>query len=209
MPGIPHSAIGQFKTKAVADQLLAQRPDLGITCCEHSLLTTPAAAMWSVRSDLIVTCVDDDAARVISTIHARRMLVPHLDLATSVQKTDEGGRRVFGDVRLFLPGQGCAVRAQVTTKSARRSATNWQRRREHSIGASLGNGTNSAGSLVEINALTVAAGVSSWLDLLAGDLRTELLATARLAPGTGLADSLGGGRGERGVRVLPKGELAN
>jgi hypothetical protein len=194
MPGVPRIAVGEFKTHALADVLLLQRPDLSVTCCERSILDPEAAGLFASRSDLIVTCVDNDTARTAAGLHARRQLVPHLDLAASVEFDQNGERRYFADARLLLPGQGCvfcvappsaAERNQILYELAapdgslrRGSPLEWHQQR--------------AGSLITLNALVVSAGITAWLDLLGGRLRTSFWQRLDWIPGNGLAVQVSG-----------------
>lgn len=188
MPGVPRAAVGRAKVDAVAELLLAQRPDLAVTCCPRSLLDPESSGVFRSRTDLIVTCVDDETARVAATIQARRLLVPHLDLATSVIRAADGSRQIVGDARLFLPGQGCAACVPPLSAEERErvlyelaSPPGALRR-----GEPLAWHEQRAGSLLTINALTVAAGVQAWLDLLAGTLRQSLWQRLDWLSGSGL-----------------------
>lgn len=188
MPGVSRIALREYKIHAVADMLLLQRPDLSVTCCEHSILEPEAAGLFSGRSDLIVTCVDDDAARVAAAVYARRMLVPHLDLAASVQPGEGDERQIFGDARLFLPGQGCALCVPPPSPEERE-------RLLYKLVAPRGSlergephdwHEERSGSLITMNAMVVSAGITAWLDLLAGRLRTSLWQRIDWLAGTGL-----------------------
>jgi hypothetical protein len=184
MPGVDIQFVGQPKPLAVADVLLKQRPEMAITCIQAPALDLEGAP----GCDAIVTCVDDEVARAAATIRAQRLLVPHLDIATTVQADGGGGRRVFGDARLFIPGEGCALcvppPAAATLQeilyhlaappgTLRRGVPRtWDEQR--------------AGSLVTINAMTVAAGMASLMDLLEGTLRSSFWQRLDWVPGRGL-----------------------
>ncbi|MCA9206688.1 MAG: hypothetical protein KDA59_26720, partial [Planctomycetales bacterium] len=142
------------------------------------------------RTGLLVTCVDHDAARLAACLAARRTLTAHLDIGSSVQIVD-GHPRIMGDARLMLPGHGCVVCVggmpnvehrlydlSVPADSLHhRLQAPWRQRR--------------AGSLVTINAMTVAAGVQMWLDLLQGDLVDSHWQRLTWQPGIGLQTDAG------------------
>jgi molybdopterin/thiamine biosynthesis adenylyltransferase len=188
MPGVPRISLGEFKTHAVADMLLLQQPDMSVTCCEHSILAPEAAGLFVGRSDLIVTCVDDDTARAAAALHARRMLVPHLDLAASVQPGDGNERRIFGDARLFLPGQGCALCVPPPTPHERDKILYELAAPPQALRRGEPQAWNQqrSGSLITMNALVVSAGIAAWLDLLAGQLRSSFWQRLDWIPGAGL-----------------------
>ncbi|MCX7423640.1 MAG: ThiF family adenylyltransferase [Planctomycetia bacterium] len=172
-PGLRAADVGQPKAQALAQTLLEFRPDLSISWLQSSV-TDPAASEWlAAPSDLIVSCVDSDAARLRACVAAKRSLTPYLDVASTVQR-DERTRelQLHGDALLLLPDRdgGClscvggltnreatmyelAAPAN-TLKKDRRTAWHSQR----------------SGSLVTLNSTTVSTGVQAWLSLLRGDI---------------------------------------
>jgi hypothetical protein len=116
--------------------------------------------------DLIVTCVDRDAPRLVAAMIARRGKV-HLDIGTGVLR-DRDHSRLGGDIRLLLPGESCVLclgglrnpaEAQYEVVappgvSRRGRRPLWFHQR--------------AGSLVTVNQVAVNLGVQLWLDLLSG-----------------------------------------
>ncbi len=55
--------------------------------------------------DLIIGCVDNDGARLILSELAAAYLIPYLDVAVGVERTDK--TRVGGRVAFYLPGGPC------------------------------------------------------------------------------------------------------
>ena len=57
---------------------------------------------------MLVSCVDDNTARLFVSQVATRGLQPHLDIGTGV--VAEGSSRLIGaDIRLVVPGDGCLL----------------------------------------------------------------------------------------------------
>ncbi|WP_254509196.1 ThiF family adenylyltransferase [Anatilimnocola floriformis] len=188
MPGVSRGSIGRPKAEAVADTILRARDDLAVTCGNYSVLSPEAAALFGESCDLVVTCVDDDAARVAAGLLAKKMNVAHLDIATSVSNRPTLPHAIIGDSRLFLPRHGCCACTPPLTPEERESIL-------YRLAAppnTLQRGTmpawseQRAGSLITINAATVSAGIGSWLDLLAGTLRTSFWQRLDWIPGEGL-----------------------
>jgi hypothetical protein len=192
-------AVGRPKVHAVGRLLAAFRPDLQLSCVACSAIDADVVELLRRnRSDLIVTCVDDDTARMAASLIARETLTVHLDAGTSVQADEAGGRQITGDARLLLPGEGSVAcvggladldatlyEIAAPPGSLRRGVEQpWHEQR--------------AGSLITINGMTVNAAVQCWLDLLAGQIRTSFWQRLRWTPGSGLeahAGPVGAGEG--------------
>ncbi|MBI2478125.1 MAG: ThiF family adenylyltransferase [Planctomycetia bacterium] len=195
MIGVDWKTIGTAKVFALAEALLRYRPDMNVTCFEQSILDTQAKAVFDQPTDLFVTCTDNLTSRVAVSLEARRLLVPHLDLGTSVQSDDAGNRQIAGDARLFV-GQGCCFCTPPLVTADRERVL-------YELSAPAGSlrrgeparwDAERAGSLITINSLSVAAGVQMWLDLLAGNLRTSFWQRIAWLPGERLqtnASSIG------------------
>lgn len=166
MTGLAARQIGQTKTTALAHRLLQFNPEMSIRCLASPV--TEVMDRLRGRYDLIVSCVDQEAARLGGSWLSRRLLVPHLDLGTSVTRTDDGVTDLNGDARLLLPFEGCVEcvggihdRTEAYYELAappgslhRGEPVPWYEQR--------------AGSLVHLNSLTVAAGIDLWRSLLGG-----------------------------------------
>ena len=184
MPAIPFATIGCWKVDAVAELLHQFRPDLSLSLSRASTVSNEGSEFLAHRSDLLISCVDNDTARLAISRQAMRTITVHLDMATSVQR--EPAPLIHGDARLLLPGHGCVVcvgsmldfeaaRYQLDAPSGSlplRTPQPWHEQR--------------AGSLLTINAITVAAGVQLWLDLISGSLRHSFWQRLRWSPGSGL-----------------------
>lgn len=189
MIGLDADTLHATKVLAVAEAVLRYRPDMRVTCCQHAVAAPAARAVFDQPTDLLVTCTDNVSSRVAVTIQAQRLLVPHLDIGTAVQRDADGTRRIFGDARLFLPPhQGCCF-CTPPLSDEEREQTLYEL---SAPGDTLQRGepvewfNQRGGSLITITSLTVAAGVQMWLDLLAGDLRTSCWQRLDWAPGRGL-----------------------
>lgn len=178
--------VGSNKAIALGRRLVAFRSDLLVQAVPHPL-TDRRSERAVGGTDLIVTCVDQDAGRLRAAHLARGRLIPHLDIGTGVTCTPTGDRQLAADIRLLLPGSGCIRcvgglgdldQAEYELHAPpgalpRRSPEPW-----HSRGR--------LGSLVTLNSIAVATGVQSWLDLLDGSLATSVWHRLRWQSALGL-----------------------
>lgn len=67
----------------------------------HSLRTLK----WLKQVDLIIGCVDNEGARLILSELAAAYLIPYLDIAVGIERTDK--TRVGGRLAFYLPGGPC------------------------------------------------------------------------------------------------------
>lgn len=186
--GLSAADIGRSKAAALAHSLHRQRPDVTLCSWDKSLLDTDVLTALRRRpTDLIVTSVDDDAARLTAWLLARSLLVPHLDVASAIL-AGEPDRQLLGDVRLFVPGrqQGCpmcvgGVGDLDETLYAVNSPPGSLHRGEPADWS-----VQRAGSLVGLNSLVVGAAMQLWLDYLSGRSRASAWQRLRWHPGRGL-----------------------
>jgi molybdopterin/thiamine biosynthesis adenylyltransferase len=186
--GLDTNDIGRSKAEALARTLHRQRPDLTLSAWDKSLLADDVMADLRRRpADLVLTSVDDDAARLAGWLLARSLLVPHLDVASAIL-SGPADRQLLGDVRLFVPGrgQGCPIcvggvgnlddtlyALNAPAGALRRGeVTSWHDQR--------------AGSLIGLNSLVVGAAMQLWLDYLSGRCRSSAWQRLRWQPGSGL-----------------------
>ena len=185
-PGIPVAACGVTKVKALAAALKMFRPDLTVQIIEQRASYRTLEDYLRERSDLVVTCTDSDTPRLGTALVARRNLFVHLDVATSIQRTEAGNLSMTGDVTLLLPTEGCCscvggFRDPVATRHDLTAPPNSLRRQMQPAW-----NVQRAGSLVTLNSMVVGAAVQSWLDLLTGDLTTSIWHRFAWTPGQGL-----------------------
>ena len=164
MPGLHSTDVGLSKVEALANRLCGFQPELAVTYLEKPLSTSEAAAFLDRRSDVLISCVDNDTARLAVSLVARRALMVHLDVASSIQRTDNGVE-ISADVRLLFPGEGCvacvgglddadrriydvAAPAGVLQRGQPRA---WHEQR--------------AGSLITINSIAAGTATQTYLDL--------------------------------------------
>jgi molybdopterin/thiamine biosynthesis adenylyltransferase len=177
--------IGANKAVALGRRLVAFRSDLLVKALPRPLDSRAAeAALGGV--DLVVSCVDQDGARLRAAHWAREHLAPHLDIGAGVTRLAGGERQLAADVRLLLPGAGCirCVGGLADLDQAeyelfappgslpRRPPEDW-------------NARGRLGSLPTLNAVAAATGVQLWLDLLDGTLRGSTWHRLRWMPGAG------------------------
>ena len=171
MPGLTTEDVYLNKAAVLAHRLTAFQPDLSVTCVEHQLPSVEAAAQLLRPCNLMVSTVDNDAARLAVSVLANRTLTPHLDIGTLVRRTTERGPSLFADVRLLLPGSCVSCVGGLADPEAAFYALN-------APDGSLQRGepvewsAQRSGSLVHLNTLACSLGVELWLRLLRGELES-------------------------------------
>jgi hypothetical protein len=185
-PGLLASDAGRSKVRALAERLIAFRPDLLVTALEASATETSAVDLMRQPADLLITCCDSDAPRLAAALVARDTLKVHLDVGTQIEREGDE-RRMFGDVRLLLPSEGCircvgglVDREQTFYELAAPVGTLHR-------GVQLSWQTQRAGSLLQWNAIAIGCAVESWCQLLSGDVRGSLWQRLNWPPGAGLS----------------------
>ncbi|MFQ5856063.1 MAG: ThiF family adenylyltransferase, partial [Anaerolineae bacterium] len=109
MDAVTEHDLGRFKAEAMAENLERELPHAQITALPQSVIT-PEARLLVKSADVLVCCVDDDAARLVVGALACCYAKPLLDIGTGVfyessrQSSAMGNRRMGTDVRLILPG---------------------------------------------------------------------------------------------------------
>lgn len=185
-PGVAVAACGLPKVKALGSALRMFRPDMTVQVIEQQATYRTLEAYLCERSDLVVTCVDSDAARLGVALLARRNLLVHLDVATSIQRLADGGLSMTGDASLLLPTEGCC---SCVGGFANAAAT------RHDLAAPPNSlrrmmrpkwDDQRVGSLVTLNSMVVGAAVQSWLDLLTGAQTTSVWHRFAWTAGQGL-----------------------
>jgi len=106
MDCVLHRDIGRSKAARVARFANRLRPAQIVAGCISTPVTSPAAIAAIRHCDIVITAVDSDTPRLFVSLLAARYLRPHLDVACGVVKTT-AGRRLAGDIRFLLPGDGC------------------------------------------------------------------------------------------------------
>jgi len=161
--------VGRPKVQNRAEFLQTIRPtDLEVEAIPQSVQNS--RAVMALRGvDLVITCVDSDAARLTGASLARIWGKVHLDIGTGIFGTG-GDQQMGADVRLLLPGEACVSclgglrdSAEAERESAAPPGTlrrgqrrEWRQQR--------------AGSLLPLNQMAVNLGVKLWLELLGGGL---------------------------------------
>lgn len=187
MPGLTPADVGLPKACALAQRLSEFRPDMAVTWIAQSVKDADAWELVLRRTDLLATCVDDNLPRLAVAIAARETQTVHLDVACNVQRGEDGDLEIFADVRLLLPGQGCA--ACVGPMAGLEDAA-------YELAAPAGSLTKGrspqwfeqrAGSLITINSVAVGTAGQLWLDLLGGNLARSRWSRLYWSGGNGLS----------------------
>lgn len=156
--------VGRNKAAVLAERLIAYRPDIALSVVPQSLTMHNVTSVG--RADVIVSCVDQDVARLRIAQFANDFLRSHLDIATGV-RLQGGAKQLAADVRLLLPGEGCiscigglasreTAQAELLAPSSvwtRSALQPWNR--EGRIGSSL-----------LLNSVAVSTGIQSILEVL-------------------------------------------
>lgn len=121
MDAVNERDIGRFKAEAIAENLKRDLPHVQITALPQSVMTAEAR-MLVKTADILVCCVDDDGARLVTGALACCYEKPLLDIGTGIFDEDSNqpsavsnpqpttrNRQMGADVRLILPGDGCLL----------------------------------------------------------------------------------------------------
>jgi predicted dinucleotide-binding enzyme len=170
MEGVTPADVGRAKVDALADAL---RPYAGQPCAPlQRPVTADTARAACLQADVLIGCVDNDAARLATALYATLYHKVLLDLGTGIHFAGDPAdspprRRAMGaDVRLILPGDGCLLcRGQLTDLPQAVEALAHPR--------ALGSDNQDAwrqqraGSLRTLNQLAAAVGIQLLQDLVA------------------------------------------
>jgi len=105
---LPRCAVGLPKAEAVARMARLLDPDANVAPLV-TVLSDPRAAEAAALSELMITCVDRQPARMMAAGVAARFCRVHMDLAGGAAFTESRAVSAGGEVRLALPGSsgGC------------------------------------------------------------------------------------------------------
>lgn len=154
--------IGRNKAHVLAERILAMRSDLAITVSDKAFGYRSLEPI-AHNADIIMTAVDRDLPRLASSYICRQKFIPHLDVGTSVTRS-QGQSLSAIDIRCLLPGAGCVScvgglrgreRAEYELRGPMgalpQSTESWQ------AGGRLG-------SLTSLNAMAAATAIQLWLE---------------------------------------------
>lgn len=108
MDGVRPSDVGRFKVDVVSSFI--QDHCSGVFQPGLTVERSPLVAAWrsALEADILVSCVDNDAARLACAILSTTYHLPMLDIGTGIFVERESGKRAMGaDVRLIIPGRSC------------------------------------------------------------------------------------------------------
>lgn len=170
MLGVGVVDLGQLKAETLATRLQTL---IGATWHQQTIRPFPQTIVDAYRqvleADIIVSCVDNDEARLAAAILANAFHLPLLDLGTAIFRQPEAAAVRGADVRLLLPGEGCLVcfgglvdYEGALRRLARRNTTpraEWWIQR--------------TGSLLSLNLLAAARGMDLLTDWAAGKMTSS------------------------------------
>lgn len=188
MPAITEADVGQPKVTALA-QAIQRMGGRHMTGLAHPVNSRLAYDFLRQRSQLIITCVDSDLARLAVAIICRRMLIPHMDIGVSLQRGED--RSIDADARLLIPPQACVActgeidNLETLLRDLRLPpdaiptlpSQPWNRQR--------------AGSLVSVNGMIVGAALQIWFDFLENRIRGSYWQRMSWRPDAGLESDFG------------------
>jgi hypothetical protein len=165
MDGVGLEALGHAKVEAIANALSSVWPALRTYTCSSSITALNTLPLIK-RSQVMISCVDDDGARWAASVLATLYLKPLLDIGTGVFGAGQD-RELGVDVRLIVPGEGCVLccgglaraeqmatlRNSYTDEVRARTNRDWRRER--------------AGSLRSLNQIAAGLGIRMLEDFFA------------------------------------------
>ncbi|HIE51603.1 MAG TPA: ThiF family adenylyltransferase, partial [Armatimonadetes bacterium] len=197
MDSVTSADLGRFKVEVLADNLAQECPWTQFLPLPRSVLTSEAVALLK-GADVLICCVDNDAARLFVGALACLYHQPLLDIGTGVfhsalshhvQAEEREGQLPYpragspipsdlgADVRLILPGDGCLLCAGGVADLARAQAE-LHSQLPNSPVASFPQ-TNEwwrerAGSLRSLNQIAVHLGLNLLENLMVGRLQSSV-----------------------------------
>lgn len=162
MVGVEPAALGLPKVTALAQAMHLGQPEVAVEACPWSVTDVRSLAALKC-ADVVLSAVDNPAARLAVVGLAATYLKPLVDVGTGIERDAE--RSMGADVRLVLPGHcllclgGVAGAVRGRAELLGRSAPlrlDWRRER--------------AGSLLSLNGVAVHLGLRLLEELLRGRL---------------------------------------
>jgi molybdopterin/thiamine biosynthesis adenylyltransferase len=163
--------VGCTKAGRVASFAHRLRPEQIVVASIEKPVTAEEAIAAIRRCTIVVTAVDADSPRLFVSLLAARYLLPHLDIACGVVRTTTG-RRLAGDIRFLLPGDGClhcAAGGLPDDSRARRELLASPRALRLEPVLAWHEEGNRLGSLGTLNSITCGIAVQLILDFLGGE----------------------------------------
>jgi hypothetical protein len=187
MAGLREGDRGRPKVHAMAEHLRAPGREFpAVTPLPHSV--TDVRALHAVLAcDVVMSCVDQDGARLATAALASLFLKPHLDVATGIHGRG-AGRRLGTDIRLTVPGDGrclLCLGGLAEAEAARRLLASAEA--ERTVLASQVWDAQRTGSLRSLNMVAVGLALRLWEDFVSERvpgstwLRLEFDTSGRLA----------------------------
>lgn len=106
--GASAEAVGHRKVDVAADVIRHANRAVDVRSIGASLFEATALAVCS-DADVIIGCVDTDAARLIATVLAQAYLVPYIDCGVGITVRDRRVVEAGGRVVVWVPGRPCLL----------------------------------------------------------------------------------------------------
>jgi molybdopterin/thiamine biosynthesis adenylyltransferase len=106
--GASSEVIGRPKVEVAAELVHRINPAIGVEIHATEVMDSATLAL-STDVDLIVGCVDSDAARLVMTAISQAYLVPYIDCAVGITGRADRVTEAGGRVVTWVPGRACLV----------------------------------------------------------------------------------------------------
>jgi tRNA A37 threonylcarbamoyladenosine dehydratase len=158
------SDVSRNKAEVLAETLNTESFHAHVAHAVPVSATSLAALFAAKDADILITCVDNPAARLTVGFLAQLYLKPMLDIGTGILESSPQGRQMGADVRLILPGRCPACFGGLRVGEAVAAIddptlieTDWRRQR--------------LGSLRSLNMVAVGVALRLIEDFLSGAVR--------------------------------------
>lgn len=164
--GASISDVGKPKAKALGDYLKRINPDVQVTELKADINDKAIRSQISVV-DLVLGCVDNDAARLVLTDLSSTFRKPYLDIASEIHpNSDTIGGHIF-----LANGAGCLLCAGELDQDEINAANSTETQlefRKHVYGIDQINLADSGPAVVSLNGLMASIGVTEAMMFLTG-----------------------------------------
>lgn len=163
--------LGRPKVQAISERLMRDSAHVDVTPLAASVFAPEARALMTT-SDVLISSVDDDLARLVIGAMASLYEKILLDVGVGVFRDARGRREAGADVRLIVPGDGCLLdwggvadpRGAIERWRSGRPRGRWSDERAGSLRSLNAIAANTAIRLLE-ESIRARRNASTWLRL--------------------------------------------